>query len=406
MAIARHHRFTAAVLVATFTASAAPAIAAPPKKPGKVAEPPKAKPKTIAERLNPEARKHWDSAQVLAGDDNFEAALTEFQAAYDLSKEPRVLLNVAVSLRKLKRYADAIVAMQRELAEGGADLEPELAEKLKQQIDEAMPLTTTLSVELAEKDADVTIDGRPVGKSPIAGEIRVDVGERTIVIKKAGFVDLTKKVTVAAATPIKVAVELEPVVKMGKLKVTSEGLPPKSGAHVVIDGADVGEVPWEGAIVAGRHSIEVSASGFITGKATRDVEWKGSVAVDVHIEKEKHEGYLVIETGVPTAIIDVDGKNAGAGGTFKGTLPSGGHTVSVTADGYKAYRGEVTILDNQSRSVNVLLEKNGGSSWVWWTIGAVVVAGGGVAAYFALKPKDEPSVPGTLGVISVPLFRH
>ena len=74
---------------------------------------------------------------------------------------------------------------------------------------------------------------------------------------------------------------------------------------------------------------------------------------------------------------------------------STGHALVVKKDGYYAYTSELTITDDGRRSVPVTLnpEKN----WVFWVIGAsAVVAGGAVAAYFALRPSDQKPVPGTL----------
>ncbi|MGZ3416624.1 MAG: PEGA domain-containing protein [Polyangiales bacterium] len=382
----------------------APVFAAPPKPPAKGAKEEAKKPKTVGERLPPDAKKHWDSALLLYEDSNWEGALTEFKTAYDMSKEPRVLRNVAVCEKNLKRYSDAIATLQKAVVEG-TDFEPELSTQIKDEIDILMPLTSMITVEVSEPGAEVSVDGRVIGTSPLSGTFRVNVGERSFTAKKAGFLDITVKQNVAGSTGATVKLVLEPVVKMGMASVAVNGLPGTVKAKITIDGVEVGEAPYKASLTAGKHTFEISAPGYVTKKVTKDVEYKQTTAIEVGLDKEKHEGTVAIDTGVPDAQIKLDDKVV-ATGSFKGVIPSGGHRVSVSADGYKPYDTDVTVLDNQTRSVSIQLEKNS-KTWLWLTGGAVILAGAGVGAYFLFKPKDEQPIPGTIspGVVNVPLFR-
>lgn len=399
-------RFARTTLVSTLALSISlcgvPAIAAPPKAPAKKEE--AKKPKTVGERLSPDAKKHWDSALLLYEDSNWEGALTEFKTAYDMSKEPRVLRNVAVCEKNLKRYSDAILTLQKALVEG-VDFEPELATQIKDEVDILMPLTSMVTVEVNEPGAEISVDGRTIGTSPLSGTFRVNVGERTFTAKKAGFVEATVKQNVAGSTGATVKLLLDPVVKMGMATVAVSGLPANVKAKVSIDGVEVGETPYKASLTAGKHTFEIVAPGYVSKKITKDIEYKQTTAIDIGLDKERHEGLVAIDTGVPDAQIKLDDKVVGTG-SFKGVIPSGGHRVSISADGYKPYDTDVTVLDNQTRSVSIQLEKNS-KTWLWLTGGAVVLAGAGVGAYFLFKPKDEQPIPGTIspGVVSVPLFR-
>jgi hypothetical protein len=401
-------RFARTTLVSTLALSISlcgvPAIssAAPPKAPAKKEE--AKKPKTVGERLSPDAKKHWDSALLLYEDSNWEGALTEFKTAYDMSKEPRVLRNVAVCEKNLKRYSDAIATLQKALVEG-TDFEPELMTQIKDEVDILMPLTSMVTVEVNEPGAEVSVDGRTIGTSPLSGTFRVNVGERTFTAKKAGFLDATVKQNVAGSTGATVKLLLDPVVKMGMATVAVTGLPSNVKAKISIDGVEVGEAPYKASLTAGKHTFEIVAPGYVSKKVTKDIEYKQTTAIDIGLDKERHEGTVAIDTGVPDAQIKLDDKVVGTG-SFKGVIPSGGHRVSISADGYKPYDTDVTVLDNQTRSVSIQLEKNS-KTWLWLTGGAVVLAGAGVGAYFLFKPKDEQPIPGTIspGVVNVPLFR-
>ncbi len=387
-------------LVASLALAGVPVLAAP-AKPAKPAQ----KPKSVAERLAPDARKHFESALILYEDSNWEGAYTEFKTAYEMSKEARVLRNVAVCEKNLKRYADAIGTLQRALVEG-ADFEPQLVQQVKDEIDILMPLTSVVTIEVDEAGAEVAVDGRTLGTSPLSGTFRVNVGERVFSAKKAGFLDATQKVSIAGSTTVPVKLHLEPSVKTGAAKVVVSGLPANTPAKVSIDGVEVGSAPYEAAsLAAGKHTFEISAPGYVTKKVTKEIEYKGTTTLDVALEKEKHEGYLTIETGVADAQIKLDNKIVGTG-TFGGTVSSGGHRLSILADGYKPYDSDVTVLDNQTRTVSVKLEKNS-RTWLWLTGAGVLVAGAGVGGYFLFRPKDEQPVAGTInpGVVTVPFSR-
>src|SRR5688572_27302723 len=82
---------------------------------------PAAKPKTVREQLPPEAVRAWDDGRLLLlqQSPDYEKALVKFQEAYEKSKNPRVLFNVAVCQKNLNRYTQAVATLKRELGEGG-----------------------------------------------------------------------------------------------------------------------------------------------------------------------------------------------------------------------------------------------------------------------------------------------
>ena len=95
---------------------------------------PKAKPKTIREELPDAARKDWDAARDLLDANDFAGALVEYMRAYEQSKNPRVLYNVAVCEKNLRHYARAEGRFKQELAEGTGKLSPQEEQSVKEAI--------------------------------------------------------------------------------------------------------------------------------------------------------------------------------------------------------------------------------------------------------------------------------
>src|SRR5580658_3272029 len=63
----------------------------------------------------PDAAKHaWDAAKQLANAADYRGALVEFQRAYELSHNPRVLFNLGVTEKLLTHYARAVDAWDKE----------------------------------------------------------------------------------------------------------------------------------------------------------------------------------------------------------------------------------------------------------------------------------------------------
>lgn len=110
------------------------------------------------------------------------------------------------------------------------------------------------------KDAEVFIDGTPMGKAPV--DIKdVKPGEHILQVKAPSFQPMEKRITViAGGSPqvVKFDLAAEAAKDSGTLKVIST-LP---DAEVVIDGAVVGKAPQEKKLSAGKHPIMVRLAGY------------------------------------------------------------------------------------------------------------------------------------------------
>jgi hypothetical protein len=310
------------VLAFALMFAASPAFAQEPQKP-------------LAESLSGGAKEDYDKGMALWQTNRDPAkAIVMFLAAYEKSKDPRLLFNVALCARDLGKWTMVLTYANRFLAEA-----PNASAEAKSNADvlvrSASPYVAKLTVQVNEPGATIFVDDEPAGTTPLAQPLMVDIGKRRIRVTKPGFRDVAREV---------------------------------------------------------------------------NVQGSGDAPITVALERDIHEGRLVVRAGTNDTIT-VDGKVVGTG-RWEGVLPSGGHTLRVTAPGMRAHQTEVVISDNQVRTVDVTLEKEGKGavpSWVWIAGGGLLVSGAAIGGYFIFKPEDKQGQPfqGTLppGNVQLPGVR-
>jgi hypothetical protein len=158
------------------------------------------------------------------------------------------------------------------------------------------------------------------------------------------------------------AAALEP--KLAKLHLA----PPKQlipGLAVKRDGADITvlvgtDIPLD----PGDHTIEASAAGYQTWTKTVSIATPGKVEIEVPVLDKQvveapkpvvHDGTLKITT-LPNAEILLDQQRVGTG-SYEARVKSGGHTLRVVAGGMRPYQSEIVIGDDETRTIDVPLEK-------------------------------------------------
>jgi hypothetical protein len=314
---------------------AAPSAAPAPSAPAPAAAPPEPFKKPLAETLTGMARAEYEAGRLLYGDGDYAGAALKFQRAYEESKDPRLLWNMAAAEKNLRRYAKVVELVERYVAEGGTRLKPEDRVEAEALLTTVRAFISTVTLDVQPEGAAIFVDDVQVGVSPMRAPILVDMGEHRIRVSKAGFQDFNATQSLQGGAPFSLMVALQPALHQGRLRIVAS----------------------------------------------------------------------------PGETISVDGKQVGTG-EWEGVLPSGIHSVTVTAAGKRTYQSDVAVQDDQTQSLRVALEaegpaagsdKGGGMTWLWIAGGAVLATGLGVGAYFAFRPDDKEPVQGTLGTVELPL---
>jgi len=144
-----------------------------------------------------EARKHYDRAIELVDDGQLEGAIVEFQRSYDLTHHFSVLYNIGQVFVSLAKPVEAVDAYQRYLADGGKKISAARRTEVEQEIARQRARIATLEIRGLPEGAGVRVDGKEIGKAPIAAPVRVGVGTHTIAATAEGYDPAETEVTVA-----------------------------------------------------------------------------------------------------------------------------------------------------------------------------------------------------------------
>lgn len=356
------------------------------------------RPKSVRDLLPDDAKKQWDSGVALATRGQWDPARAAFLQAYEQSKNPRVLFNVAVAEKNLNRYADAIQTFRRELSEGKGLLSAEEEQEISTAIAGLEQYVMTLTIEVSEPGAKVYVDDVEVGTSPLPKPVTVSLGGHRVRATKIGFAEAIAQVPGNERNP-KVTLKLEANVQTAPVTVAIVG--PQS-AVVKVDGREVGiatrDNPFKAQVTVSPepHLFSAEAPGYVTTTQPVKVAETGSYNLTLQLAPEQQKGKLLVVTRPEGATIEIDGHTVGAS-RWEGPVDSGTHQVVVKKQGHYTFSQDVDVPRGEKRSITASLNLDRNTSFVPWLVGTiVVVAAGAAAGYFLFRPEDEEPVNGTL----------
>ena len=235
----------------------------------------------LAQALTGAARADYDAGKVLASDGDFTGALIKFQSAYDQSRDPRLLWNVAFCEKNLRHYARVIATLQRYLAEGAGFLTDKDRKEARDLVQTIQPFTTSATFKVSEAGAQISVDDAAVGVSPLAAPVVLDIGERRLRVVKEGFKPYEKTLPVGGSAAIAVDVVLEKEVHEGRIVVEA---PPD--ATIVLDDKPAGTGRLEATVAAGGHQLRVTAPGMRPFQSEVVIQDKETRSLQVALERE------------------------------------------------------------------------------------------------------------------------
>ena len=179
-----------------------------------------------------QARQRFAQGTKLYKDGDFDAALVQFERAYALKPNYKVLYNIGQTYFQLRQYVEARNAMQRYVREGGTQIDPEREAAVVKDLTDLEKRIANVTITVNVDGATVLVDGKKVGSTPLSDPIAVSEGQRSVsveapnrgvlqrLLQVAGGDTPTLVLTfqampVAAAAPSKSAAQVKPHLGVG-----------------------------------------------------------------------------------------------------------------------------------------------------------------------------------------------
>lgn len=213
-----------------------------------------------AEDATDSARAHYARGYRLASAGEFEAATAEFERAYALSPNYSVLFNLGQAYGAAGKAVQAAHTLEKYLELGGANLSLEERKRVAALLEVYHRRIGKLSLEVRPSGAEIVVDGRRIGTSPLASEAELDAGLHGLVIEADGFVTHTQSVTVAPGETMSSVIQLRQRPDAAWLELSCT-LP---DVQIRIDDTEHGKTPLRAplALTGGSHRLQLSRPGY------------------------------------------------------------------------------------------------------------------------------------------------
>lgn len=156
-----------------------------------------------------EARARFQRGVELYREGSFDAALAEFNKAYQLAPNYRVLYNLAQVQTERHDYIAAVKMLEQYLKQGSTDIPPERREQVEQELRALKGRVSELVVSTNVQGAELLVDGASAGELPAKAPIVVNSGVRRLQVRKTGYTTISRNVTVAGGEAVRLEFELE-----------------------------------------------------------------------------------------------------------------------------------------------------------------------------------------------------
>ncbi len=249
---------------------------------------------------------------------DYDAAIQEFKAGFEIKPTSAVLFNIAKSYERLARYEEAIDFYKQYLdldpnSPDRADVEEQIR-RLQKSIRERFQ---ELSVSSNPPGADIYLDDRNTGlQGQTNFRFKTQPGPHTLYLDLNGYEPVKRDFVMPDDKPLALEFELKKLENVGYLTINVN----VDGARIFIDGAIVGLSPYkqQKALTAGEHQVQIEARGY--PRYTQAFTIARDQTLPLNIALEEYDEPVKAETlekwGRNLILIGVIGGGLGFAGPF------------------------------------------------------------------------------------------
>lgn len=201
-------------------------------------------------------KQHMSNGVKLFNDENFGAAIAEFEAAYAERPRASPLVNIALCHKSLFHYPKAIAALERALEHHGDTMEPEDRTAAETAVREMRALLGYVTVDVTPSHAVLYVDDERLPPGAKDKPLALGPGKHRISARAEGYESAEEVVTVTSADRDKV-VRFALAPNMGWV-VVKTGDPEMA---IAIDQQALALGEWAGLVEPGTHLVQMYKPG-------------------------------------------------------------------------------------------------------------------------------------------------
>ena len=208
-------------------------------------------------------------------------ALTAYNEAYALTKDPALLYNKGRALQALTEYPQALAELEAFDKQAPPDLKARVP-GLPKMLEELRAKVTKLNLACDVDGARVRFRDRTIGRCPMLEPVTVNAGKGTLEVTADGYLPWQRDIDLPGGGTANYDIHLGAKNTTGVLVVRSS----TPSAQVAIDGKPSGTAPLETSLSAGTHTIELRSEGYKPTTTSAVVGAGEKKEIDVTLESE------------------------------------------------------------------------------------------------------------------------
>lgn len=211
-----------------------------------------------------------------------------------------------------------------------------------------VPSTATLEVTSNPSGAQVLIDGRLVGNTPLT--FSTNPGRTEIQVRLAGYSTYETTVNLRQGETTRVQANLVSERRTGDLEVSSNPV----GAEVFVNGTRAGVTPLRVTLNEGTYDVRVAANGYIDFRSNVQITRGTTSRVNATLTAVRRTGELQVTSNVNGAEVFINGSRAGVT-PLRVTLDEGSYEVRVSSGGFGDFRTTARVEQGRTVSISAVL---------------------------------------------------
>lgn len=310
--------------------------------------------RTAQAQTNPdegEARRSFSRGVTLTDEGDYGGAMAEFARAYELTRNPALLFNLAVVHEGMRHWSEALSTFERFVSEA-----PRAAVAARQtDVDAALArLRDRVGALIVTADTPglvIEVDG--LARPAASAGLRLDVGRHRVRLSAPDYLPRETEVEVTGGARVSIGEGLERV--RSTLAVTCN----VGGASVLVDGAPVATTPLSSPLVVseGEHRVELRRSGYTAFSTVVDARGVGAT---VRAElawatpvPDDQGARLVLRVSESGAAAFLDERRFSFDGSE--SVPSGPHSLRVTRRDFLPWEASIDLPSGATVTRDVTL---------------------------------------------------